>query len=62
MMTRPNLRFSFIVFGTASLYTVLNSIPSWKDESGLSLPILLVSLGLALVMTLAFENGRTNHR
>jgi len=61
MDSRPNLRFAYIVFGTALFYTVLSWLPGINVQNNLSLPLLFVSIALGLITTLALEDKHVNH-
>jgi hypothetical protein len=61
-MTRPNVRFSIVVFGAGLVYTLLNWIPGIEHGSGLNLPVLLISLGIMGATVLALDAAQIGSR
>jgi hypothetical protein len=56
----PPHRFSIIVFGTALIYTIINWLPGVEHPGSLNVPLLLVSLAIALVVAFALKAVATN--
>lgn len=56
-MTRPNIRFSIVVFGTALIYTLISTIVGTGREHGVNLPLLLLSI---IVMSIIGFSVRKN--
>ena len=62
-MDRPIFRFSIIIFGTAAVYTLVNSVvPAFGwPYGGLNIPILLACLVLMVVLAFLLEDGNSNN-